>query len=148
MTPGQASLQGEQKGAQHRPRRGRRLPSSLSPSSSSPPSQQESQESWRVVSVSLGQPWSSRLISLPPFIFFPAWETSYFRSRAEETLAAEKPEETWLKAGTASHQFIGVPGCGPALGAGIFGSERLFGLRLEPLLLTKMSDFFFFFLSL
>ena len=79
-----------------------------------------------VVSVSLGQPGSSRLLSHFPLLSFsfPAWETSDFRSRAEETLAAEKPEETWLKAVAPPPTSSESQAVGLLWGAGIFGSER------------------------
>ena len=133
MTPG-CILQGERKGAQHHHTPGAQAPSPalsqhlLSSLPTRKPGELE------VVSVSLGR--ADSFLAFPLLSFsFPAWETSYFRSRAEETLAAEKPEETWLKAAappptTASHQFIGVPGCGPALGSWHFRLRaRLFGLE-------------------
>lgn len=111
-----------------------------------------------VVSVSLGQPGSA-LVSLgladsfltfPLLSFsFPAWETSDFRSRAEETLAAEKPEETWLK---GWHRLPPVHRS-PRLWA--CSGELAFSARREIVwfggwfhFTTKMSFFFLFFLSL
>ena len=72
---------------------------------------------WEVVSVSLG--WLASVQRA-----FPAGETSYFRSRAEETLAAEKPEETWLKAVAPPPTSSESQAVGLLWGAGIFGSER------------------------
>lgn len=111
-----------------------------------------------VVSVSLGQPGSA-LVSLGPAdsfltfpllsFSFPAWETSDFRSRAEETLAAEKPEETWLKAvappptSSSESQAVGL-----LWGAGIFGSERDCLVWRLVSLYHKNEFFFFFFFFL
>lgn len=73
--------------------------------------------------VSLGPEGSFLTFPLLSFSF-PAGETSYFRSRAEETLAAEKPEETWLKAVAAPPTSSESQAVGLLWGAGIFGSER------------------------
>lgn len=83
MTPG-CFLQGERKGAQHHHTPGAQAPSpALSQQLlSSPPAGKPGE--LEVVSVSLGQPWSSRLVSRfpPPFIFFSCLGDQLFQEQS------------------------------------------------------------------